>query len=198
VRDSSASLSPLQLQGELVYFEGSQARTANRDAHDHRRDGRQALNRAESLSENLFARCISQAVHKNWTGKNFRSQTAGYGKDCQTTMAEAISLAKDLNDMHALAVALWLSGFLFHFESNPAEVDFARETRGSDLRGIGQTESERVSTTQSPAISLVKPSFVRTRERPVPKQGRRLRSFLSICRYLPSRLFLHRPGTGHA
>ena len=42
---------------------------------------------------------------------------------CQATMAEAISLAKELNDMHALA---WLSigaGFLAHFEGNPAEVE---------------------------------------------------------------------------
>ena len=29
---------------------------------------------------------------------------------CQATMAEAISLAKELNDMHALAVALWHAG----------------------------------------------------------------------------------------
>ena len=38
-------------------------------------------------------------------------------------MAEAIKLAKDLNDMHALAVALWLAGFLGHFERNPAKVE---------------------------------------------------------------------------
>ena len=38
-------------------------------------------------------------------------------------MAEAISLAKELNDMHALAVALWLAACLAHFERNPAEVE---------------------------------------------------------------------------
>ena len=38
-------------------------------------------------------------------------------------MAESISLAKELNDMHALAVALYLAGFLSHFERNPAEVE---------------------------------------------------------------------------
>jgi hypothetical protein len=42
---------------------------------------------------------------------------------CQATMAEAISLAKELNDMHALAVALWHAGWLAHFERNPAGVE---------------------------------------------------------------------------
>jgi adenylate cyclase len=40
----------------------------------------------------------------------------------QATMVEAISLAKELNDMHALARALWFAGLLAHFERNPAEV----------------------------------------------------------------------------
>jgi predicted ATPase len=38
-------------------------------------------------------------------------------------MAEAISLAKQLNDMHALAVALNFAAYLAHYERNPAEVD---------------------------------------------------------------------------
>jgi predicted ATPase len=42
---------------------------------------------------------------------------------CHATMAEAISLAKQLNDMHALAVALWNAGILAHYECNRAEVD---------------------------------------------------------------------------
>ena len=42
---------------------------------------------------------------------------------CQATMAEAISLAKELNDMHALAVALYFAAVLGHFERNPAEVE---------------------------------------------------------------------------
>jgi predicted ATPase len=42
---------------------------------------------------------------------------------CQTTMAEAISLAKALNDMHALAVALFFAANLAHYERNPAEVE---------------------------------------------------------------------------
>src|SRR4029077_7481144 len=42
---------------------------------------------------------------------------------CQTSMAEAISLAKELNDMHALTVALWNAGILAHFEGDPTEVE---------------------------------------------------------------------------
>jgi predicted ATPase len=42
---------------------------------------------------------------------------------CQATMAEAISLAKELKDIHALVMALWYAGCLSHFEHNPAEVE---------------------------------------------------------------------------
>jgi predicted ATPase len=38
-------------------------------------------------------------------------------------MAAAISLAKELNDMHALVLALYEAGILGHFEDNPAEVE---------------------------------------------------------------------------
>ncbi len=48
---------------------------------------------------------------------------------CQPTMAEAISAAKELNNMQALAQALWHAGWLAHFERNPAEV----ERFGSEL-----------------------------------------------------------------
>jgi hypothetical protein len=41
---------------------------------------------------------------------------------CQPTMAEAISLAKELNDTHTLAVALLWAAILGHLEGNPAEV----------------------------------------------------------------------------
>jgi predicted ATPase len=39
------------------------------------------------------------------------------------TIAEAISLAKELNDMYALAVALWFAAVLSQFEDNSAEVE---------------------------------------------------------------------------
>jgi len=42
---------------------------------------------------------------------------------CHATMAEAIALAKQLNDMHALAAALWNAGKLAHYERNPAAVE---------------------------------------------------------------------------
>jgi serine/threonine protein kinase/tetratricopeptide (TPR) repeat protein len=42
---------------------------------------------------------------------------------CHATMAEAISLAKELNDVHGLAAALYFAACLGHFERNPAEVE---------------------------------------------------------------------------
>jgi hypothetical protein len=42
---------------------------------------------------------------------------------CHATMAEAISLAKELNDMHALAVGLWNAGNLAHFGRDPGEAE---------------------------------------------------------------------------
>jgi predicted ATPase len=41
----------------------------------------------------------------------------------QAKVAEAIALAKKLNDMHGLAVALCCAAFLGHYERNPAEVE---------------------------------------------------------------------------
>jgi Protein kinase domain/NACHT domain len=44
---------------------------------------------------------------------------------CQATMAEAVAVAKDLNDMTALAVALQWAAILGHFQRNPVEVEHA-------------------------------------------------------------------------
>ena len=41
----------------------------------------------------------------------------------QATIAEAISLAKEPNDIHGLAVSLFFAGVLAHCERNPAEVE---------------------------------------------------------------------------
>jgi len=41
---------------------------------------------------------------------------------CQAAMAEAISRAKELHDMYALAVALYIGGILAQHENDPAEV----------------------------------------------------------------------------
>jgi predicted ATPase len=43
----------------------------------------------------------------------------------KTTVAEAISVAKGLNDMPGLAVALWHAAVLAYYEGNPAEVERA-------------------------------------------------------------------------
>jgi serine/threonine protein kinase/predicted ATPase len=48
---------------------------------------------------------------------------------CRATIAEAISHASELNDMHALAVALFWAAALGYWECNPEEV----ESRASDL-----------------------------------------------------------------
>jgi predicted ATPase len=42
---------------------------------------------------------------------------------CQPTMAKAISVAKELNNMQALTHALWHAGWLAYYERNPAEVE---------------------------------------------------------------------------
>jgi hypothetical protein len=86
---------------------------------------------------------------------------------CQAKLGEAISLAKELNDMHALAQALgWAAGLAAN-EGNPAEVEhIASEmielsTRligqacRSNLRGISPPESECFRRTCFPTSSLV-------------------------------------------
>jgi predicted ATPase len=75
---------------------------------------------------------------------------------CQVTIAEAIALAKELNDMHALVLALFYAAILAHFERNPAEVErlasdlIERSTRqnfatwlpgGAALRGWARSAS---------------------------------------------------------
>ena len=42
---------------------------------------------------------------------------------CRMTMAEALSLARELKDMHGLAAALWHAMLLGHYEGHPAEVE---------------------------------------------------------------------------
>jgi predicted ATPase len=55
----------------------------------------------------------------------------------QATMAEAISLAKELNETNALAVALYFAAFLGNYERNPAEV----ERVASDLIELSTLQS---------------------------------------------------------
>jgi predicted ATPase len=56
---------------------------------------------------------------------------------CRATMREAISLAKELNNMHGVAEALYFGAKLGHFERNPAEV----ERCASDLIELSTREN---------------------------------------------------------
>ncbi len=59
--------------------------------------------------------CLCVTAHSEWH--------LGEIASCQATIAEAISLAKELNDTYALAAALYFGAALGHFEGNPAEVE---------------------------------------------------------------------------
>jgi tetratricopeptide (TPR) repeat protein len=48
---------------------------------------------------------------------------AGEIPSCHATMAEAISLAKELNDIHALAVAIFWASVLSYYEHDPVNVE---------------------------------------------------------------------------
>ncbi len=59
--------------------------------------------------------CLCMKALSEWHMRRINS--------CHATMAEAISLAKDLNDLQALALAQFFATFLAHFEGNPTEVE---------------------------------------------------------------------------
>jgi hypothetical protein len=69
---------------------------------------------AEEVNAPVVA-CLCYLAHSEWHLGEFAS--------CRTAMAEAISLAKELNDMNALAFALAWAAILAYYEHNPAEVD---------------------------------------------------------------------------
>jgi predicted ATPase len=73
---------------------------------------------APSLIEEVHAPailCLSFGAVCEWMLGEFAS--------CQAMMTEALSLAKKLNDTHALAMVLSIAGILRHFENNPAGVE---------------------------------------------------------------------------
>jgi tetratricopeptide (TPR) repeat protein len=72
----------------------------------------------QSLVEEVTAPAVSCLCHEALFEWHF-----GEIGSCQATMAEGISLAKELNDMHALAVALHHTAVLGSFERNSAEVE---------------------------------------------------------------------------
>ena len=55
---------------------------------------------------------------------------------CEVTMEEAVSLAKELNDMHSLAVVLYCAAALGHWKQEPIEV----ERLGSELMNLATRE----------------------------------------------------------
>jgi tRNA A-37 threonylcarbamoyl transferase component Bud32/predicted ATPase len=72
----------------------------------------------DSLVEEPFAPavgCLSYAALCEWH--------LGEIVSCRATMAEAVSAAKELNDIHALAAALFFAAILGACERNPAEVE---------------------------------------------------------------------------
>jgi hypothetical protein len=73
---------------------------------------------AQSHVEEPIAPAVSCLCYESLSGWHF-----GGIASCQATMAEAISLAKMLNDMHALAVALFFAANLAHYERSPVEVE---------------------------------------------------------------------------
>ena len=73
----------------------------------------------QSLVQEVTAPAVTCLCYKALSEWHF-----GEIASCHATMAEAISLAKELNDMHALAVALyWMQGFSPTISDNPAEVE---------------------------------------------------------------------------
>jgi serine/threonine protein kinase/tetratricopeptide (TPR) repeat protein len=61
----------------------------------------------------------------------------GETASCYATIAEATSLAKELNDMHTLAGALHFAAYLAHYDRNPADV----ERLASDLIELSTREN---------------------------------------------------------
>jgi predicted ATPase len=59
--------------------------------------------------------CLYYSALVEWNFGEFAS--------CQAAIAEAIVLAKDLNDIHGLAVSLYFAGVLAQLERNPVEVE---------------------------------------------------------------------------
>ena len=73
---------------------------------------------APSSVEEVYAPAVTCLIFEGLSEWHLGDVTS-----CQATIAEAISLAKELNDMHGLAQALSWAATLGHVERNPAEVE---------------------------------------------------------------------------
>jgi hypothetical protein len=79
------------------------------------------ISRSESVQsqvQEVSASAVSVLCYEA-QGKWHLGETAS----SQTTVAEAISLAKSMNDMPGLALALWHAAGFAYYEGNPAEVE---------------------------------------------------------------------------
>jgi hypothetical protein len=72
----------------------------------------------KSPVEEVTAPAVSCLFHESLCEWHF-----GEIVSCHANITEAISLAKELNDMHALTVALWGAAILAHFKGDLAEVE---------------------------------------------------------------------------
>ena len=74
--------------------------------------------RVQSQVEEVMAPAVVCLCYKAVAEWHFGEASA-----CRATLAEAILLAKQLNDMQGSVLALYYAGCLAHFEENPAEVE---------------------------------------------------------------------------
>ena len=143
-----------------------------------RSGAREAYSLRSKSSSRLRSQCLSYEALSEWH--------LGEIGSCKTNMAEAIALAKELNDMAALGLALYWAGLLAHFEGNPAEVErlasdlielctrqtfaswlpggivlrgWAHSASGDTAEGISWIEAE-YATIKQPARSLRLPYFL--------------------------------------
>jgi hypothetical protein len=72
----------------------------------------------KSPVEEVYAPAVTCLIYKALSEWHFGEVVA-----CQAARADAILLAKELNDVHALAHALWHAAMLAHYERNQAEVE---------------------------------------------------------------------------
>jgi predicted ATPase len=72
----------------------------------------------ESPVQEFIAPAVESLAYQALSGWHL-----GEISSCKTDMAEAIELARELNDMAGLGLALYWAGLLAHFEGNPAEVE---------------------------------------------------------------------------
>ena len=103
------------LAATLYYLGDFEAARQIRDAWRSRSGAREACSLRSKTSNAPAVCCLCYEALSEWHFGEIAS--------CQATMAEAISLAKELNDMHGLAIALCFAALLGYCKRNPAEVE---------------------------------------------------------------------------